>query len=431
MGGKRNRARQYLYPCAAGLMVAFLAGCAPIKEMLKEHEGSVHVEQGQLMARHKDFKGALKENEKVLTLTPKCPPADAALYGMGRIEADPANPDKDYRKTLVHFRQLESEFPKSDFAREAAVWMPLLENEASAEHAGLVYLQRMLVLIGDRRFAEATKESENLLQSPQDPLTDAALFTLGLVSADQANPEKDYKKALGYFTRLLTDFPRSAYAEQARVWSGILKEQLSAEREAFAHLQKVRLLIGREDFAGALREGEHLFALFPKSPPGDAALFGMALVYADQANPGMDYRKAVALLSQLGKLFPQSPLAEDARLWLALLKNEVSVEHEGRLHLQRMQALIRKGDFEGTLREDQKVLASSVRSQPVDAALFSMGLVYLDRSNPKKDYKKAVALFTRLRRECPGSPFAEEARIWIGVLETMEKALRVDMEIKQ
>jgi len=60
-----------------------------------------------------------------------------------------------------------------------------------------------------------------------------------------------------------------------------------------------------------------------------------------------------------------------------------------------------------------------------------MGLVYLHYRNAQKNYEKARAQFERLLREYPDSSFAEEARIWSGVLQVIEKLKQVDLEIEE
>lgn len=100
-------------------------------------------------------------------------------------------------------------------------------------------------------------------------------------------------------------------------------------------------------------------------------------------------------------------------------------------HLQSVQHLLRQGDFEGALRETQKALSVSPKSPPGDAALFNMGLIHAHYANPKKDYAKALGFFTRLKKDFPGSPLVEEAKIWIGVFETMEKVKQIDIEIEE
>ncbi len=426
MGRERSWTRQFIFFCAAGLIVPLFAGCASFRAILEERQGRVHLQQERLLARQGDFEGAIRENRKILDSTPKSSPADAALFSMGLIFADNANPAKDYKRSLAFFRQLVSEFPQSQFAADARIWAGVLENEVSAERESRAHLQRMQILTRQGDFEGALRENLEVLASSQNGMPrDAALFSMGLIFADFTNPGKDYKKALDYFTQLDQDFPRSPFAEDGRVWAGILGNEVVG-REGCAHLQRMQVLIRQGDFKGALQEDQKILSLSPKDPRSDGALFSMGLIFADHNNPEKDYRKALGFFAQLVKEFPESPLVEGARTWTRLLKNEVSPY----AHLQQVQFLIHKGDFDGAIRECQNTLALSPKSPPGDAALFCMGLAHADHANPKMDYRKALNFFVRLKKEFPGSPFAEEARIWTGVLETMVEASRVDLEVE-
>ena len=429
MGRERSRTRQHLYLCIAGLIMALLAACTPFRAMLAEREGRAHLQQVRLRARQGDFEGALRENRKILDRSPKSPPADAALFGLGLLYVDHANPEKDYKKALGFFTQLVNDFPYSSYADESGIWAGVLEDGASAEREGRTHLQRMQLLTQQGDFEGALRENRKIIdRAPKSPPADAALLSMGLIHADYANPKKDYKKAVGFFTQLMTDFPQSPFAEDGRIWNGILETEIVGEGRA--HLQRVQLLVSQRDFEGALRENRKVLASSPKSPPGDAALFSMGLIHALFANPKMDRKKAQDYFMQLVRDFPESPLAEGARIWSEVLENELA-EQEGRAHMKRMRFFMRKADFETALRECQKVLAHSPNSQPGDAALFSMGLIHVHFDNPKMDRKKALNCFVRLRKEFPDSSFAEEARIWINVIETMEKAALVDREIDE
>ena len=97
--------------------------------------------------------------------------------------------------------------------------------------------------------------------------------------------------------------------------------------------------------------------------------------------------------------------------------------------LQHVQKSIGRGDFEGAVRKSQDDLSAG--NQCADVALFDLGLVYCHYANPKKDYKKSLGYFSRLVKEYPGSSLAEEAKIWVNVLETMEKTKRVDIELDE
>ncbi len=100
-------------------------------------------------------------------------------------------------------------------------------------------------------------------------------------------------------------------------------------------------------------------------------------------------------------------------------------------HLSRVEPLMVQHDFEGALQEGQEALALSPKAPPGDEALFGMALVYVHYANPKKDYRRSIVLFSRVVKEFPQSPRVEEAKIWIGVLEAIEKAKQVDQDIEE
>lgn len=108
------------------------------------------------------------------------------------------------------------------------------------------------------------------------------------------------------------------------------------------------------------------------------------------------------------------------------------------LSLHRARRLLSQGDYEGALRESERVLSTSNGKPPADEALFNMGMVYAHQGNPKKDYQKAIALLKRLIREHPESPWTEEAKVWSGILqeneklqEMIEKTKQVDIEVEE
>lgn len=99
-------------------------------------------------------------------------------------------------------------------------------------------------------------------------------------------------------------------------------------------------------------------------------------------------------------------------------------------HLQPVQSRIETRDFEGAVTQYQRVLSDRGRNAQADLALFDLGLLYSHYANPRKDYKKSLSCFSRLIREYPQSPLMEEAKIWIHLLETLEKTQRVDIELE-
>lgn len=100
-------------------------------------------------------------------------------------------------------------------------------------------------------------------------------------------------------------------------------------------------------------------------------------------------------------------------------------------HLEVVSSFIGRGDFEGAMKASQEMYDRSPKSPPGDEALLNMGMISLHYSNPKKDYKKALGYFMRVEREFPASPLVEEAKTWAGVLQSFEKARKVDLEVEK
>jgi tetratricopeptide (TPR) repeat protein len=80
-------------------------------------------------------------------------------------------------------------------------------------------------LLEQRDYEAALKENQKILSfSSQNPPGDEALFNMGLIYAHFGNPKKDYGKSVVFFRKLMKDYPQSPLVEQARIWTGILRE---------------------------------------------------------------------------------------------------------------------------------------------------------------------------------------------------------------
>jgi len=100
-------------------------------------------------------------------------------------------------------------------------------------------------------------------------------------------------------------------------------------------------------------------------------------------------------------------------------------------HLIRSQELLAGGDYKKAFEENQKVLSLYDKIPAGDAAFFNMGLIYAHDRNPGKDYKKSLGFFKKLIKEFPQSPLVEQAKIWVSVLDVIEKSKQVDIEIEK
>jgi tetratricopeptide (TPR) repeat protein len=100
-------------------------------------------------------------------------------------------------------------------------------------------------------------------------------------------------------------------------------------------------------------------------------------------------------------------------------------------HLLRARKLLEQRDYDGSLKENQKVLSLSGQNPPGDEALFNMGLIYAHFGNPKKEYGRSIGFFRKLTRDYPQSPLAVQARIWMGILQENEKLAQTIQKLNQ
>jgi outer membrane protein assembly factor BamD (BamD/ComL family) len=110
---------------------------------------------------------------------------------------------------------------------------------------------------------------------------------------------------------------------------------------------------------------------------------------------------------------------------------EMKAKREVREYLITAQKLLAQGDYEGALKENQKVLLLNDSIPPGDEALFNAGLIYAHDGYPKRDYQKSLGQFKRLVKVFPQSPFAQQAKIWIGILQENERGNRETEELNK
>jgi tetratricopeptide (TPR) repeat protein len=234
-------------------------------------------------------------------------------------------------------------------------------------------------------------------------------------------------------------------------------DELRTREEAKGGLRQGPRLLARGNYEGALDKYQKALALSSRKPPEDEALFYIGLIYASSRYPKRDTKKSMDFFTDILNDWPQSPLVEQAKIWLGILHEnermnllvkkmrqpetkpaetkplEVKAEDvaEGRESQTRIQRLLAAGDFEGFISENQRVLSLAHPRSSKDEALFNLGLVYAHEGNPKKDFLKSLDFFKRLIREHPRSPLVEQAKIWVGLLQEHDPLNQVIQKLKQ
>lgn len=127
MGGKPSRTGKYFYICFASVIFLSPSGCAFVREVKNRQEAREVMLRGQKLLAQGDYEGSLRENQKVLSLSPDGSLADEAIFSMGLVYAHAGNPKRDYRKAMGFFRKLISEFPQSPLVEQAKAWVGVLQ----------------------------------------------------------------------------------------------------------------------------------------------------------------------------------------------------------------------------------------------------------------------------------------------------------------
>jgi tetratricopeptide (TPR) repeat protein len=245
-------------------------------------------------------------------------------------------------------------------------------------------------------------------------------------------------------------------------------------KELREYLLRGQKLLAQRNYDAALEAYQKVLSLSSHKPPEDEALFNMGLAYAHFGNPKKDYKKSIDLFLRVLNDHPQSPLVVQARIWVGVLlestdsikkverlqeaiKNLEKVKQtlkesekakqpgarwedygEDREHMIRSQKLLAQGNYEGAISENKKILSLSDPRSPKDDALFNLGLIYAHFGNPQQDLEKSIEFFKTLVKNYPKSPLAEQAKIWVEILQEnaglnhlLKKLKQVDIEIEE
>ena len=229
-------------------------------------------------------------------------------------------------------------------------------------------------------------------------------------------------------------------------------QEMNGRRSAQGHLQRSDELVAQGEYEKALRENQVVLSMAGKTIPGDKALFNMGLIYAHYENPEKDFVKAKEFFHSLIEEYPRSPLVEQAKMWVDTLdclekekkasavlakqieglekqtkqKESEDLKQNGQNYFARSQKLLEQKQYGKVLKEAGTILRRDGTLNK-DKAFFNKGLVYAHNGYSEKNYKKASNYFKQLINEYPDSALAEQARIWVSILDVIQ----VDIEIEQ
>ena len=208
-------------------------------------------------------------------------------------------------------------------------------------------------------------------------------------------------------------------------------------------LERYRENLAAGFFETLIQQANQVLAESETEPPADVALYALGKVYANHDYEGRDYLLSQYYFKKLVENFPDSRLSSEAKTFISLLETieakekaaaaaeQKSPPKEKPLYVAGARKIVENQNFEEAVQRNLQILEEAGRNKPADAALYNLGLIYAHVDNPAKDYKKSQIYFHVLSKQFADSELAEEARIWLGLFDTIEKMQQIDIEIEQ
>lgn len=220
--------------------------------------------------------------------------------------------------------------------------------------------------------------------TPDIASSDEALFKLG-----QQYLKKDPEKARLYFRQVIDSFPKSFYAQRAK---------LAIADSYFDKGDEGSMIL-------AAAEYREFISLYPYSPSAAYAQYRIALTYFLKAyKPGRDQTKTWQALAEFKKvisLYPESQEAKEAQQKIKECEERLAEHNFGIAHFY-----YKVYAFKASIERFKEILTTFPNYSKIDKVYF-----YLADSYYKWGKKEeSVPYFTKVVSDYPQSPLAKKAQ---------------------
>ena len=231
--------------------------------------------------------------------------------------------------------------------------------------------------------------------SPDVASSDEALFKLG-----EKYIKKDPEKARLYLRQVIDSFPKSFYAQQAKL---AIAESYYRKRD-------------EGNMIMAASEYREFISLFPYSPSAPFAQHQIAMTYYRKAlKPGRDQTKTKQALEEFKKVITNYPLSEEAKS-----AQEKILDCEERLAEHTLQIgahYYRRKAYNAAISRLTEILTNFPNYSGMDRVYY-----YLSDSYYKaKLVEQSIPYFTKLISDFPQSKYAKKAKARLEEIENKKK----------
>lgn len=258
----------------------------------------------------------------------------------------------------------------------------------------LVLFMSMIILISGS--LSCRKKPFALESLSQETLaSDEALYKLG-----ETYIKKDFEKGLLFLRQLMDSFPRSFYAQRAKL--------LIADTY-FSKGDEANLIL-------AAAEYREFMALYPTSPSVPYCQYQIAnTFYRNILKPGRDQTKTLQALNEFKKVvanYPNSEYASQAAEKIKDCENRLAAHelHVGELYYKTK-------SYPAALGRLLPIITTYPEFPNMDAVYFYIADCYFK----VKNYNDSLAYFTKLISDYPKSKFVKTAQKRIELIDKLKK----------
>lgn len=232
--------------------------------------------------------------------------------------------------------------------------------------------------------------------APELASSDEALFKEG-----ESYLKKDPERARLYLRQVIDSFPKSFYAQRAK---------LAIADSYYSDGDESNMILAASEY-------REFISLYPYSPSASYAQYKIALSFFDKTlKPGRDQAKTVQALAEFKKVLSLFPLSEEAKPCREKIAEceERLAEHTFTigLHYFRVEA------YKAAASRLNEILTNYPVFSGMDKVYYYLGESYF--LWPKPD--QSVPFFTKLVSDYPKSEFAKKSQARLKEISAMPKA---------
>ncbi|HPB58781.1 MAG TPA: outer membrane protein assembly factor BamD [Candidatus Saccharicenans sp.] len=249
-------------------------------------------------------------------------------------------------------------------------------------------------------FSVSCHKNKNSIESlpPETVSSDENLFNLG-----QQYIKKDMEKGILYLRQVIDAFPRSFYAQRAKL--------LIADAY-FNKGDEANLILASAEY-------REFMALYPTSPSVPYCQYQIAMTYYKNImKPGRDQTKTLQALQEFRKVVTNYPTSEYAKQAEEKIK-----DCEQRLATHEFligEFYYKSKAYRAALSRLSEIITKYPEFKRMDAVYYYIADSYFQTRN----YDQALPYFTKLISDYPNSKWVKKAQTKIKMIEERNKAVK-------